>query len=290
MKDTVLVLEDLFNVLPDAMVVVDSTGSIVFTNAAVFDLLGYAPEELAGQSLSCLIPERHRSAHESHLAIFRGSGKPASMGARPLLHAVDKAGNEKPISIAIANLDLDGERYSIAVMRDGGDVHTEITRATVQAETDALTGIGNRLRLSRKLQAALAGSRPFGLLFLDLEKFKSLNDDHGHEVGDEVLRIVAKRLQVQVRLADLAARFGGDEFVVILEGIADSELLAQRAAAVAGSLTRNFRIGELSSAVGVNIGGAMFPRDGSTEEALLGAADRNMYRAKQAGILYYVGE
>ena len=211
------------------------------------------------------------------------------MGARPLLSALHKSGREIPTLISIANLDLDGERYSVAIMRDGGELHSEITEAHSRAETDALTSIGNRLRLSREIQSALTDSRPFGLLYLDLKKFKPFNDDYGHEVGDKVLKIVAQRLQAQIRSGDLAVRLGGDEFVVIFDGLVAIELLEQRAARIARSLTRLFHIGDLSSVVGVSIGGAMHPRDGKTEEGLLKAADQNMYRAKQAGVDYDVG-
>jgi len=289
MKNKVLLLGELFNVLPDAIVVADGTGLIVFASTAISGLLGYSSDELVGQSLNCLVPESHRKAHESHFARFFERGKATSMGARPLLSALHKSGSEVPVSISIANLDLDSERYSVAVMRDGGEIHSEITQATVQAETDLLTGIGNRLRLSRDIRAALETSSPFGLLFLDLKKFKPFNDNHGHEVGDKVLQIVARRLQAQIRSEDLAARFGGDEFVVMLNGLVDIELLEQRAAKIARSLTRPFHIGNLSSTVGVNIGGAMYPRDSETETGLLKLADQNMYRAKQTDVDYHVG-
>ena len=290
MKDKVLMLSDLFNVLPDAMVVVDAAGLIVFANTAVKKLLGYSAEELMGRPLECLIPESNREVHETNFKRFQDTGKATSMGARPLLNALHKSGREAPISISIANLDLEAERYSVAVMRDGGELHSKITQATVQAETDALTGLGNRLCLSRAIQAALVASSPFGLLFLDLRKFKPFNDNHGHEVGDKVLQIVAKRLQALVRSADQAVRLGGDEFVLMFDGLVDIELLKQRAAAVATSVARPFRIGGLSGSVEVNIGGAMFPRDGRSEVELLKVADQRMYRAKQTDVAHYIGE
>jgi diguanylate cyclase (GGDEF)-like protein len=144
------------------------------------------------------------------------------------------------------------------------------------------------LRLSQVLQTAIERSGPFSLLFLDLERFKPFNDNYGHEVGDKVLQIVARRLQALVRSEDLAVRLGGDEFVLFLDGLIDTEILEQRAAAVADSVARRFHIGDLSGAVGVNIGGATFPRDGRTEHDLLKTADRNMYQAKQAGIPYKI--
>jgi diguanylate cyclase (GGDEF)-like protein/PAS domain S-box-containing protein len=288
MKDTLLALSDLLNMLPDAIVIVDGKGRITFANSHIEGLLGYTPGELEKQPLDRLIPKTHRTEHKANLAKFREHGQPVAMGDRPVVYGLDKSGSEIPISVSIANLDLDGERYSIAVMHDSGEVQSEITQVTSQAETDLLTGIGNRLRLSQKLQTAIEKSRPFSLLFLDLEKFKPFNDNYGHEVGDKVLQIVARRLQALVRSEDLAVRLGGDEFVLFLDGLIDTGILEQRAAAVADSVARRFHIGDLSGAVGVNIGGATFPRDGRTEHNLLKTADRNMYQAKQAGIPYKI--
>lgn len=288
MKDTLLALSDLLNMLPDAIVIVDGKGRITFANSHIEGLLGYTPGELEKQPLDRLIPKTHRTEHKANLAKFREHGQPVAMGDRPVVYGLDKSGSEIPISVSIANLDLDGERYSIAVMHDSGEVQSEITQVTSQAETDLLTGIGNRLRLSQKLQTAIEKSGPFSLLFLDLEKFKPFNDNYGHEVGDKVLQIVARRLQALVRSDDLAVRLGGDEFVLFLDGLIDTGILEQRAAAVADSVARRFHIGDLSGAVGVNIGGATFPRDGRTEHNLLKTADQNMYQAKQAGIPYKI--
>lgn len=288
MKNTVLELGEFFDVLPDAAIVVDDSGNIVFANKAVKVLLGYTIDELIGQPLDNLIPENHRRAHASHFTRFLQRGRPTAMGARPLLNALHKSGKEKPISISIANLDLEGGRYSIAIMRDVGDLHSQLTSANALAETDTLTGIGNRLRLSRAMQAAISDSSPFGLLFLDLRKFKPFNDLYGHEIGDKVLKIVGKRLVSEIRSRDVAVRLGGDEFVVLLADLSDSRLLRQRAVTLAQTLSRPIHIHEISSEIGVNIGGAIFPRDADTEAELIKVADRNMYRAKQSGVDYHI--
>lgn len=288
MKDTLLSLHECMDMLPDAVIVVDGTGQIVFSNARVQGLLGYASEELAKKDLESLIPEPFRSRHKANFEAFHHHGKPTTMGMRPLVYGLSKSGSEIPISVSIANIEIGGERYSIAVMRDSYGVQAEITDVTVMAETDALTGIGNRLRLSRVLQAAIEESRPFSLLFLDLEKFKLFNDNYGHEVGDQVLQIIAKRLDALVRSDDMAARLGGDEFMLFLDGLEDGEILEQRAVLVASALVRPFRIGEIGGEIGVNIGGATFPRDGTSEHELMNRADKNMYRAKLAGVPYKV--
>ena len=290
MKNTVLGLGEFLNVLPDAAIIVDDKGIILLANDAVDGLLGYTADELIGQPLDNLIPENHRRAHALHFTRFLKQGKPTAMGLRPLLNALHKSGEEKPISISIANLDLEAGRYSIAIMRDGGDLHSQLTSANALAETDALTGIGNRLRLSRAIQAAISDSSPFGLLFLDLRKFKPFNDLYGHETGDKVLKIVGRRLVAEIRSRDVVVRLGGDEFVVLLADLSDSRLLRQRAVTLAQSLSRPIHIDEISSDIGVNIGGAIFPRDADTEAELIKVADRNMYRAKQAGVDYHIDD
>lgn len=286
MKKSLLALDDLLNLLPDAIVIVDDSGHIVFANTSVQGLLGYTPDELVQQPLDCLIPESYRGEHHSHLNRFREHGQAMAMGDRPFVHGLDKSGNEISLSISLANIDLDNERYSIAIMRDFGELESEITEITYMAETDALTGLGNRVQLSHALEAAIEKNSQFSLLYLDLEKFKPINDKHGHEVGDRVLQIVAKRLQALIRPQDLAVRIGGDEFVLFLDGMVDAGTLEQRATAAANSIKRPFHVGELSGAVGVNIGGAQYPRDGNDEHTLLSVADHNMYRAKQSGLAY----
>lgn len=286
MKQTSLALDELLNILPDAVIVVDAEGRIKFANNSVHGLLGYDPGELLGRALDCLIPEAYRSEHRAHFNRFRMQDKAIAMTNRPLVCGLCKSGDVIPISVSVANIELDGEQFSLAVMRDSGELYSEITQITMQAETDPLTGLANRLRLSHTLESAIGGSRPFSLLYLDLEKFKPFNDTYGHEIGDKVLKIVARRLQRSIRSGDLAARVGGDEFVIVLDGLLDKSAMKQRAKVVAKSIRRPIQIGDVTEVVGVNIGSAQYPEDGRTEGKLLKVADRNMYKAKQRGLAY----
>ena len=168
---------------------------------------------------------------------------------------------------------------------------TELKRTQRQlfdaAHSDRLTGLPNRFSLEQRLQEAVLaanvdGSR-FALLFLDLDRFKAINDTMGHGAGDEVLREVALRLQACVRGADFIARPGGDEFVILLSGIAgvtDIEFLSQR---VIQTLSSPIPLPERTVYVGVSVGAAVFPDHGRNAEALTAHADAAMYRAKAAG-------
>ena len=223
---------DLFEVLPDGVIVVDGRGRIALANWAACSLLGYDADELIGKPLGRLIPEPSRAVHEQHVTLFRGKGRPGPMGVRPVLSALDKKGSEIPVTISIADVDLRGERFSVAVLRDASGVRDQLRTALAQAETDPLTGLGNRLNLTNRMRAALARGEPFGLLFLDLRHFKQFNDQKGHQVGDEVLRLVARRIGALVRARDTAVRYGGDEFVVLLDRTQDPALITARVLAM----------------------------------------------------------
>lgn len=279
---------ELLDILPDAVLMVDADARIAYANPAVRALLGYAPPDLQGRPLSMLLPPALRERHESMVAHFRRHGQATMMGTRPVLSALHRSGRVVPVSISICNLTLDGgDTVSVAVVHDVSSLHSHLDRATALAETDALTGLGNRLRLSRRLQAMQAAGRPFSILFLDLQEFKPFNDRHGHEAGDEALRTVAKRIQAQVREEDLVARLGGDEFVVLLDGLEDEQRLRERALAIQQSVTHPMRVDDSArETLGINIGGAIHPRHGQTERDLLAAADQAMYQAKLARVSY----
>lgn len=277
------VIADLLDVLPDTVVMVDARGRLAYVSRASRSLLGYEPDELLGLPLSILIPEGHRERHEAFVARYHREGRNTPMSARPLLQARHKSGALVSVSISLANLVLDGEPLSVAVIHDATVVGAHLHRATQMAETDGLTGLANRLHLSRRMQALLEQDIPFALLFIDLTQFKQLNDRHGHETGDDMLRVAGRRLHACARDDDVAARIGGDEFVLLMGWLSSPAALARRAEAVERHLAEPATVGALQLRLGANIGGAMYPRDGKTESALLAVADRRMYAAKRAG-------
>jgi len=282
-----LAIVDLLDILPDAVIMVDASGRITFVNPAVRALFGYEPQQLLEQPLSLLMPHESRERHEKLVARFHREGTPTMMGARPVLHAVHRAGHLVPVSISLCNLTLEhGERVSVAVVHDVSTLHTHLDRATAKAETDVLTGLGNRLRLSRRMQALLSAARPFALLLLDLARFKHFKVEHGHEAGDELLRVVGRRLLAQMREGDLVVRLGGGEFVLLLDGPDDVLPLRDRALEVAHSVTRPLRLAAPGSTLGVHIAGVLSPRHGTSVPVLLDAAGQALHAAAQAGEVY----
>ncbi len=174
-------------------------------------------------------------------------------------------------------------------------VYTDITRiphAQAQldrlAHHDALTDLPNRVLLHTRLNHTLERAQRAGTLcavfFLDLDRFKPVNDQMGHEAGDELLKGVAKRLRLHLRDNDTVARIGGDEFVVVLEDLASPEGAEVVARAIIERMARPFALsGEREAQIGCSVGIAMFPKDGTDGETLLRHADAALYAAKAAG-------
>lgn len=159
-------------------------------------------------------------------------------------------------------------------------------RARFSALHDPLTGLANRSLLRDRIRQALAlwhrRREPFALFFLDLDRFKEINDNHGHEAGDAVLREVAARLLRSVRELDTVARIAGDEFVVLVSGTASHDILEALADKLTSEVARPMRLpDEAEHAVTVSLGMSICPDDGEEIDTLLNSADRAMYRYKQ---------
>lgn len=168
-------------------------------------------------------------------------------------------------------------------------VRTQLHERLIHAAGhDALTGLANRGLLQDRLQRVIARVRRnpgrFALLYLDLDKFKAVNDLYGHTMGDKLLTEVARRLQRCIRESDTVSRIGGDEFVLLLTNIIKPIDASNVAAKIRQVLNRPFKLGDHSLTISPSIGIAVFPEHGESAEALLHFADEAMYRSKRAAI------
>lgn len=156
------------------------------------------------------------------------------------------------------------------------------------AHFDSLTGLPNRLLFDDALRRTLAEAKQaagsqFGLLFVDLDRFKQVNDSYGHAIGDLLLREVARRLTGSVREDDLVSRRSGDEFVVLLRALGSAEEAYVIAERVRAAMQQAFELEGRTIAARCSVGAAIYPRDGEDARNLLRRADMAMYRAKAAG-------
>jgi diguanylate cyclase (GGDEF)-like protein len=185
---------------------------------------------------------------------------------------------------------------TISAVRDGAHVtgfvalvsdmtERQLAEATIrfQATHDALTQLSNRVAWLAAFKRALAETTSAAVLFVDLDGFKGANDRHGHGVGDVLLSTTARRLERCVRRTDLVARFGGDEFTILLRDLNAKHAPARVAKACVAALKVPFRIDGIDVRISASIGVAVFPEHGKTVDALVAAADRAMYVAKRAG-------
>ena len=161
-----------------------------------------------------------------------------------------------------------------------------------QARTDALTGLPNRFHFLDRLKQDIAGAQRQGqtmaVLFTDLDRFKAINDSFGHAAGDEMLRQAAVRLRQCFREGDTVARFGGDEFTILINPLSSTNAAGAMAEHVIAALSKPFLIDEVESIVTVSVGIAIYPSDGVSAEALMRNADTAMYRSKERGRGSYV--
>jgi len=224
----------------------------------------------------------------------------ANLGANRcfVLPIIWRDGVRGALVIGVADQQLVNDEL-IAQVRDLGNrvavalaAHAREQQLVFQAHHDDLTRLPNRVLLRDRLQQELTHARRdeshLALLFLDLDRFKSVNDSLGHESGDQLLCVAADRLRACVRECDTVARFGGDEFVVLLTGLENPQHAAMLAEQILTLLAQPFQINDTECFTGASIGISVFPADGTEAEELLKHADIAMYRAKAGGRGRYV--
>ena len=171
--------------------------------------------------------------------------------------------------------------------READALRDELAKVRVEAHTDPLTGLANRRAFLTRLQqgVALAGRRGAGLavVFMDLDGFKAVNDNHGHAVGDNLLQQVARRLKEGLRLSDSVGRLGGDEFLLLLQDCPDRESAAMIAQKLIAQISDPYTLGEVQVIIGASMGIAMFPEHANEPQELIALADAAMYAAKRGG-------
>jgi diguanylate cyclase (GGDEF)-like protein/PAS domain S-box-containing protein len=209
--------------LPDAVLLVNNTGKITLANSAANDLFDYGPAELQDQSIQSLVPETKRESHAGQMAGYFSNPKRRAMGTVMNLSGRRKDGSEFIVDIMLSPVELGGTPFTVCVVRDMTQVKNmqdalskALERETELALADPLTGAPNRRFFYNLAQREIERSRrykkPFTIAYLDIDNFKTVNDQFGHQVGDEVLCMVVKYAQAQLRKTDLFARLGGDEF------------------------------------------------------------------------------
>lgn len=271
-----------FDYLFDAVVVTDLQGSIIDWNQGSESLYGYSKEQAIGKSVNMLhVPED--SAHITSEVISAVEKEGKWSGEIRMLHQDGHIGWIESMCVPIydENSQMIG---ALGINRDITKRKNETERLEHLAHYDQLTNIPNRYllldRLKHLILQAERNEDRFALLFIDIDKFKLINDTQGHIFGDKVLIEVALRLKHAIRHSDTLARFGGDEFVILLEKISDKKDASVMTSALLKALETELIIDDKTINISCSIGIATFPDDGTTTDKLLIMADKAMYQTK----------
>ncbi|MEO6365192.1 MAG: diguanylate cyclase [Luteimonas sp.] len=271
--------DQLLDLVPDAVCVVDADGTFLYVSGSFERILGYTRDEVLGRRAFELVHPDNRAGTEQQAAHVMGGAFQRHFRNR----YVHKDGHAVDIQWSARWHPEFGVR--IAVAREVSELRLAEQALEHLATHDALTGLPNRHQLQLALHRALDQASALGdrlaLLYLDLDGFKAVNDRGGHGVGDRLLREVATRLRQGLRQSDLVARVGGDEFVVLLYGCHDSAAAATVADTLRARLRPVFSLPEGDISLDASIGIACFPADGSDAESLLSHADNAMYAVKR---------
>ena len=291
-KDIILAqhskLEAFFDSSIDAVVQMDFDGYITGWNHQAEKIFGWSAEEILEHTIEqTIIPERYREAHRNGMQRYLGSGKSSVLNNPVEMYALHRDGHEFPVELSISVIDSTDLQEFNAYIRDISERKEAETIIWNQANFDSLTSLPNRNLFLQQLEhEALScdrSNRSLALLYIDLDRFKEVNDSLGHDMGDRLLVEVSRRLKNSVREIDTVSRLSGDEFTIIL-GQIDDQLSVQRVCqqlldTLSAPLQLETEVVHLTASIGVSF----YPGDATETDALQRNADQAMYSAKTQG-------
>ena len=277
-------LRTLFELSPLGIARNTLDGRFIEVNRAFRDMVGYDLNQLNQLSYWDLTPAEYESQEQVQLASLSDQGRYGPYEKEYML------GDGKRVPVRLNGVlitDSDGEQYIWSIVEDITQSKQSEQVIWHQANFDPLTGLPNRRmfhdRLNFELVKAHRNGIPLALIFLDLDRFKEVNDTLGHDMGDLLLQDTAQRLHSCVRESDTVARLGGDEFTLVLCDIEDSTIVERIVHNILFKLAQPFQLKDKQVYVSASIGVTFYPKDAGTSDALIKNADQAMYAAKQQG-------
>ncbi|WP_144207437.1 sensor domain-containing diguanylate cyclase [Shewanella donghaensis] len=287
-------ISSFLDFLVDAILIVDQQSNIVFANTSCCKLFGYKREVLLSYSLEHLIKSQAVSGHKEKVSHFIANQSHArAMMSRNIMPCLNAKGVEFNARISIANINFNGMQCGIATIQDYSTVQELIDDLKNEASTDPLTNLFNKRHLENVIEnqyLAMHESGCLGVAYLDLNGFKAINDNLGHDTGDQLLVEISNRLTDQLRSSDICFRIGGDEFLVLFD-INDHQNCQIEAKGIADKLqrlvTQPIEVAKFDDiSIGVSIGVGLLPHDGKELGIVIDKADKAMYQSKAEKIPY----
>lgn len=291
LQNAELELRTILDNANDAYVCMDADGIVKAWNKQAEHIFGWADEEAIGRRLDKLIiPNELQQAHQAGMRRFALEKTSEMMGKRIELDGMRKDGTRIPIELQVNVLEINSHTLFTSFLRDITDRKQLESLLKNEARNDPLTGLPNRRKLEEILpiavQRAKANQTALSILFVDLDGFKLINDTYGHNVGDMLLREVANRIDKSTRQSDTVARYAGDEFIIVLEGISHVSVTTRIAEKILQTISEPFHFNQIVLNVTVSIGIAYYTSENSQEtqaSELIRQADKAMYTAKKNG-------
>lgn len=268
---------------PTAVAWFDGHGSIVAWNESAATLFGYAPNDVVGLPLDVLLAAQDRAEVNALIARAVRAGSVEGLAMPERIHGLRQDGSEFLLGIALFCWNENGRLMFNVHLQDRTSRVLREEELRRMASTDLLTGLANRSGLYRRMEALLLEAGELAVLMLDLDGFKDVNDTLGHVAGDHLLCEVARRLKRCVGADDLVARMGGDEFAILLAGVADRRRAVEQAQRCLDAVTEPILLDGSEVRVAASCGIAIAREHGLEALELVGDADLALYRAKHAG-------
>ena len=278
----------LLNIRHEAILCLDERWHVVVFNQGAEKIFGYRREEILGTPFNLLLCRYFRVREKHRLNALTRIARDNRIGFRTdSIVCRRKNGERFPTDISLSQGLLPGQQLYTLIIRDTTDRVRKAEQLAYQAGHDQLTDLPNRALLDERLRAGIARAdrfgRKLGVIYMDLDHFKPVNDRYGHETGDRLLQAVARRLGETMRRSDTVSRIGGDEFIICLEQLKHGQDALDAARKIAASLEAPFQVLGHELQVSASIGIAVYPDDARQAETLLRLADQAMYRARAEG-------
>lgn len=288
---TIPLCNDVLEALPDATMVVDDQGHIVMLNSQLSALFGYTRQELIGRGVNLLVPDDSRARHASEMAGYLQAPIRRNMGHLKSLSGRHKSGRLIPVDIMLSPFTYDAISWVICSIRDMTSIRQTqealslaLSREKLLARIDSLTGVGNRRAFheaaKHEIERAARYRHPFTAIYMDIDNFKQVNDEFGHDCGDRLLQRVTGIIQQCLRQTDFLARLGGDEFGILLleTNLTQARTVIDR---IRQSLVHEMR--QYDWQVTFSIGVLVCTSSPESVEQMLKKVDELMYGVKRSG-------